>query len=657
MATDFNRFATNPMARFRRLLLPALATSACVQPLNLARDDSPTLLAGQSLTAPNPAAPGSFKVRLLYYGSGNDKRRAEYRDSVTLRTKSVDASKLVNAPKALAKSREKYWGFGFDSLPINGRVWYPEGDGPFPLVLIVHGNHDMKEFSDPGYGYLGQHLASHGYILASVDENFLNGNLRQDNDARGWLLLKHLEAWRGFNDSAGSPLEGKVDLGNIGLMGHSRGGEAITEAAAFNRLRYYPDDATVRFDFNFAIKALVAIAPIDGQYDPAQRPTPLENVNYLVIHGSHDGDVTAFSGLRQYQRVRFTDGKRWFKSAIWMWRANHGQWNTVWGAKDNGPTSGRVLNLRGLIDGESQRRFAVVVMTAFLEATLEGRREYLPLFRDHRVAGAWLPTTMYWTRFEDSGFRPLARFGEDIDVTTGSAPGVRLDGDSLATWREGQVPLRWRDVRNLPDGKRVGHGAVWLGWNNKIAGRDSTKRGRPAAFSVRVPDSLRTAWGVGSGTAVVLSLSPVDSTPDPRRPKADSTKSGTATTRADQSEPKPPRRFTKDTLPIDLSVEAVDQAGVSARVLLSRYGPVRRPPEIIVLRRKGADKRSNVSLTELVLQTYVIPLTDFTKAEVRFNPARLTVVRLVFDRADAGTIVLSDVGLSNIDPAFYVAHP
>src|SRR5678816_2537480 len=102
-------------------------------------------------------------------------------------------------------------------------------------------------------------------------------------------------------------------------MGHSRGGEAVAVAAAFNTLSHYPDDATIGFDFHYGIKAVVAIAPVDGQYSPANRPTPLDNVNYLVIHGSHDGDVSSFMGLRQYARIRFTDGKPWFKAAVWMY--------------------------------------------------------------------------------------------------------------------------------------------------------------------------------------------------------------------------------------------------------------------------------------------------------------------------------------------------
>lgn len=638
----------------KRLPLPCLALAlsalACVQPLRLARDDSPTVLSRQGLTAPNPSERGSYPVRTMYYGSGRDRQRPEFRDSVTLRTGAVDASKFASGPTpALTRDRKKYWGFGFDSLPVNGRVWYPEGPGPFPLVLIVHGNHNMKQFSDPGYGYLGELLASRGYILASVDENFLNGNIRGENDARGWMLLQHIKAWKRFNDSAGGPFQGKVDLGNIGLMGHSRGGEAVAVAAAFNRLPNYPDDATIAFDFNYGIKALVAIAPIDGQYEPASRPTPLENINYLVIHGSHDGDVSAFSGLRQYQRIRFTDGGRWFKSAVWMYRANHGQWNTVWGNTDGGPASARFLDLRGLIPAEEQRQMARVYISAFLDAALKGRSEYLPIFRDHRVIGPWLPRTMYATRFMESGFRPLASYGEDVNVASGTAPGVTIVAESLATWREGLVPLRWNNAN-------AGHSAVWLGWNNRIAGPDTTKTGTPASYSLSVPDSLRRAWAVGPRTALAFSLAPTAATPDPRAAARDTTRKDSAAT-AGPKKPKPPPVPRKiptaaDSLPIELSIEVVDGKGTRVRLPLGRYGIARRPLELTVLKRKGRDKTNFANLSELIPQTYVIPLADFVAAAPGFDPASLVTVRWVFDGTRAGTVVLTDVGLSNIDPVF-----
>lgn len=630
--------------------LAALVPLACAQRLTLAPDDSRDVLANHTLEAANPAEPGPFRVRTLTYGSGTDKHRRAFRDSVTLRTRTVDGSKLAAAtdPK-LGRARAKYWGFGFDKMPVNGRVWYPDAPGPLPLVLTVHGNHDMKDFSDPGYAYLGELLASRGYVFVSVDENFLNGNIRGENDARGWMLLQHLKAWRTFTDSGASPLRGKADLRNVALIGHSRGGEAVAVAAAFNALSHYPDDARLKFDFGFGIKSLVAIAPVDGQYEPAQRPTPLRNVNYLVIHGSHDGDVSSFSGLRQYQRLTFTDGQSWLKSAVYMYRANHGQWNTVWGNKDAGPRSARTLDLRGLVTPDEQRQFGKVYIAAFLDATLKGRREYRPLFRDHRVIARWLPKTMYVTRFQDAGFRPLADYQEDVDVTTGSAPGVRIAEDSLATWKEALLPLRWRMANQ-------GTNAVWVGWNNRVAGDDTTRRGRPAAYEIALTDSLRAAWQVGPQSALELSLAATAGAPPPRKPAPDSTKPPPARRTATR---KPPARSQTRTTrgnaspaPLDLSVELVDASGVAARVPLSRYGAVRRPLEVQILRRAGRDKERFAATSELVLQTYVIPLADGARTQPGFDPSRLAAVRLRFDRTAAGTVVVDDVGISRLDPAF-----
>jgi hypothetical protein len=627
----------------RLLILSTVLGAACTQALTLTKDDSPVVLSHQAITAPNPGEKGTFAVKTMYYGSGTDKRRAEFRDSVTIKTKTVDASPFVTVEPAQVKSREKDWGFGVNKSPINGRVWYPDGNGPFPLVLIVHGNHNPLDYSDPGYGYLGELLASRGFILVSVDENFINGGLRGESDGRAWLLLKHLEVWKHWNDSSAGPFSHKVDMNNIGLMGHSRGGEAVGIAASFNRLSHYPDDANVKFNFNFNIKSVFAIAPVDGQYRPAGVPTPIENVNYMVIHGSHDGDVSSFNGLRAFQRIKFTDGKPWFKAAWYVYRANHGQWNSVWGNKDNGPRSGRYLDLRGLITEEEQRQFSKVTIGAFLEATLHGKSDYLPMFRDHRVAGAWLPKTMYITRFQESGFKPLATFDEDVDVTTGSVAGVTISADSLATWKENALSLR------SGAGDALNTNAVTLGWNNHIRGDDTTKIGKAASYTVTLSDSLVTALNVGRESSIYLSLAPTDAKPGPRAPARDTTKKADSAKKDDKKAPakKPDAKPAKDTTPVDLSIEVVDAAGHAARVPLSRYGKPRRPLEIHILRRADEEKQRYPTQFELVLQTYVLPLADFVQVAPEFDPTHLRSVRLVFDRLVAGTVVVDDIGVSS----------
>lgn len=642
-------------------LAAALLLSGCVPALQLTPSDAEVVLAHQALDAPDPGRKGPYRVLTLYYGSGTDKQRPEYRDSVAITTPTVDASKLVDLGSS-AKSRNEYWGFTPREMPLNARVWYPDGEGPFPLVLVVHGNHNMRDFSDPGYDYLGELLASRGYILASVDENFINGGIRGENDARGWFLLKHLELFRGFNQEEGNPFHGKVDLSNIALIGHSRGGEAVAHAAAFNRLERYPDDASLEFDFGFDIKGIISIAPVDGQYLPTGRKVVVEDVSYLTFHGSHDGDVTSFHGLRIYDRLRFTDAvdDLRFKAAVYVYRANHGQWNTVWGAHDGGPRSGRFLDLRGLIPAEDQRRFAEIYVSAFLDVVLRNDRRYLPIFRDHRVIGQWLPPTMYVTRFETNRFRPLATFEEDIDVTTGTQPGVRLQGDSLATWKEATLELRSSNRSNTSSSQE--NQAVWLGWNNRIAGEDTTRTGPPARFTVALPDGLAVDWALDAGSTLDFMLAPTERVPGPRKdPAADTASEGRGSGDAGRGSGGRRGRPSgggddEEKPPVDLSVEVEDASGRTARVTLSAYGPIRRPLETYVLRRRDIEERRFRTHWELVQQTYSIPLGDFTARNPALDLAALKAVRLVFDRAVAGEVAVDQIGFSKLDPEFLSAR-
>lgn len=660
----------------------AIATTACAGSLELTPSDAPTVLSGHHLTHPSPATPGPHQVLTLYYGSGTDKNRAEYRDSVAIVTEPVDASDLVSLGGS-AKSRNSYWGFPPDSFPINARVWYPDDPGPHPLVLVVHGNHNMRDFSDPGYDWLGELLASRGYILASVDMNFINGGIRGENDGRGWLLLKHLQAWQRFADDPENPFHGRVDMGDIGLIGHSRGGEAVALAAAFNRLKRYPDDASVEFDFGFDIKAVIAIAPVDGQYMPAEQRAPLTDVNYLVFHGSHDGDVTSFHGLRQFNRVSFGGGGEGpaaattangsagsaadfpdhFKSAVYVYRANHGQWNTVWGAHDNGPRSPRILELRGLLPPEDQREFGRVFVSSFLDITLKGDDRYRPIFRDHRVAGGWLPKTMYITRFMDSSFRPLADFEEDIDVTTGSAPGVALHGTDFSTWREGRLSLRSANRTNTSSSQL--NQALWLGWNNSYRGSDEPAP--PAVFTFTLPDGLAESWSAGPGTSLEMHVGGLDNEPGPRKsPEAEGDEGEGEGAEGDEEraaeEAEEDRREDsrddeeEEKPPLALTVAAIDADGDTARVSLTDYGALRRPLTIRVLRRQDVEDQRFANPWELILQHFSIPLSDFAAENRAFDPETLRAVSLVFDQAEKGTVVVDDVGLAQLHPGFLSAR-
>ena len=162
--------------------------------------------------------------------------------------------------------------------------------------------------------------------------------------------------------------------------------------------------------------------------------------------------------------MKFTRPGPWFKAEIYAYRANHGQFNTVWGRTDAGEPLSWLLNLKPLMPGEEQRRISKTYISAFLEATLHDRREYLPLFEDWRVGREWLPDTLYVNRYQDASFVPLASFSEDADLTTTTAAGGSIAGENLSVWREGRIP--WRE------GDRDYNG-VFLGWKRA--------KGAPAA--------------------------------------------------------------------------------------------------------------------------------------------------------------------------------
>jgi dienelactone hydrolase len=584
------------------------------------------------LTAPDPSSTGPFRVLQLFYGVGKDIRRPEYGSSVAIKTRTVDSSDFFKDFDGWKRwSRKKYWGFDVDKLPLNARVWYPEGPGPFPLALIVHGNHNMANFSDPGYAYLGELLASRGIILASIDENFLNSGLFHDPDkqqaVRGWMLLEHLKLWREWNQTESNPFHGKVDMSRIALMGHSRGGEAAATAAAFNRMKYAPEDANIKFDYGFAIKAVVAIAPADGQYKPAGQPRWIEDVSYLTLQGAHDMDVASFDGSRQWDHVRYTQPGPWFKAEIYAYRANHGQFNTVWGNDDAGKPLGWLLNLKPLMPGEEQRRISKTYISAFLEATLKDHREYVPLFEDWRVARAWLPDTLYFNRYQDASYVPLAAFDEDADLTTTTAPGGHIEGENLSVWNEGKIPFR--------DGDR-GYNGVFLGWNR-------AKDAPAATYTVTLPAGAAANWHLGPESTLELSVAPLDEDVSLPGKKKDDDKDKKKAEEKKKDEDKSKKKERESP---DFTIELVTSEGVTASAPVSRFISIPPPFKEKFTKLTVLDDAGYNQDWEAVFQSVRVPLSDFqsTDSSKRFDPAKLSVVRLKFDRTPMYKICISAIG-------------
>lgn len=341
--------------------------------------------AGRAPTATTPAAdpngPGPHRVTTLHYGSGQSQERAAYGSEVDVRTTPVDASGIIRAwPASLTEA----WGFDASALPLNAVVWRPEGQGPFPLVLVVHGNSSSDSASEEGFDYLGRLLASRGYVVAAIDENalgtsVLSGTATGLDAARPWLVLQHLRQWQEWGQAArgSNPLAGMADLERIALVGHSRGGEAVATAAALNTAGRWPDDTSVSLPHGFSISSVVAIAPSDGVWKPAGRPVQLSGVNYLTVAGALDADVLSFAGARQYARTETGPGTT--RAAVLLERMNHSQFNTRWGRHDAAlGLARRALSTGALVDPGVQQAAAAGQVSAFLDLTVRDRAEMRP---------------------------------------------------------------------------------------------------------------------------------------------------------------------------------------------------------------------------------------------------------------------------------------
>lgn len=560
----------------------------------------------------NPAKPGSYKVKTLTYGSANSYRK-QFNAEGSLVTKPVDGSAFVEKWSSI---RTKTFGFGPEAMPLNGLVWYPDGAGPFPIVVVAHGNHLATDYSDPGYEYLGQLLASRGYIVVSIDENFLNTSpyddlfmisvLEKENSARGWLMLEHLKAWRDWNTTMGNPFYGKVDLNRVALIGHSRGGEAVTVAAAYNKLQAYPENGNIKFDYHFGIRSVISLAGTDGQYKPAGQLTALNDLNYLVLQGSHDMDVSSFAGASQYSRVGFSGGD-YFKAAVYMYGANHGQFNTVWGRYDGVGLGNRLYNTAQLIPQEEQLQAAKVLVSSFLDATLNGKREYRGVFQDLGYAREWLPDTMYMSDYMDSQTKVVASFDEDIDLNTTTLAGGRLSGEHMKEWKEGKVEMKYAPVQ---------YSAVRLGW-------DRSAKPEVPAYKVALPDG-----GAGINTqensSIVFSMADRD----------DKKEAGDA----------------KEAL-VDLTVQAVDANGNVAELPLSTVGGLLPMFESNIVKWPFS---WSLPAKEPVFQNFTFRLADFQKANPKFQPERLSGINFIFDKTDKGVVLIRDIGIrSESEPAGY----
>ena len=199
-------------------------------------------------------------------------------------------------------------------IPI--RVYLPAEKGPEPVILFSHGLGGSRS----GSAFLGEHWAERGYVAVFLqhpgsDDSLWRGKplaerMRAMNRAASLenfnlrvqdvpAVLDQLERW---NADRSSVLAGRLDLGRIGMSGHSFGA-VTTEAVSGETLpgvgQRYTDSR---------INAAIAFSPSPPKAGRVESAFGSVRIPWMLMTGTKDvapiGDVDVASRLKVYPALR-----------------------------------------------------------------------------------------------------------------------------------------------------------------------------------------------------------------------------------------------------------------------------------------------------------------------------------------------------------------
>jgi len=432
---------------------------------------------------------------------------------------------------------EAVYNFGAQAMPlaniggirgeVEGKIYLPRSGHAHPLIIFLHGRHSSCYKSDPsaptasgwpcptgyteipsyaGYDGAGEALASKGYTVVSVGADAINSN---DNQlapdfgavARGQLVLDTL-TWLKRAD-AGQPVrfhdaatDRTVDLGealagsglrasslvntmnfdDIGLMGHSRGGEGVVTAGTLNEGLAHP----------WAIKSIFALAPIDFT-----RAT-LPDVITTTLLPYCDGDVSDQQGQHFYADSRNTFSDNVLRSDIWVMGTDHNFYNSIWtppypNASDDwhspdDAVCGTASPTTTRITAPQQFQVGSAYIAGFFELTLGGQSQFRPMFDG---TGGEPPSVASFADIHTVAQQP-ASLRDDITSFDSTSPLISAAGPATA------AVCADKNGRTVP---------VPLPYCSLTLTNQQVPYWTPARFAPNVPLNQMThlTWASGSG--------------------------------------------------------------------------------------------------------------------------------------------------------------
>jgi hypothetical protein len=543
---------------------------------------------------------------------------------------------------------------------------------PYPVVVFLHGNHgtcgrvvsgipgrfdDDVQYTDigtcprgysvvrshEGYAYAAESLASWGYFVVSINANRgINGAAGAVDDLylntrRGRLVLRHLELLDQWNRTGGAPkslgfeIRNTLDFSEIGLMGHSRGGEGVL--AAYNLFKELGSPWPARFANQPVFRGIFAIAPVTNQ---TSRPLFADNIPWAALLPLCDGDVYTMDALQVYNntmRARF-EVEPGIKAIFGVWGANHNFYNTEWQQSDAGRCVGRgnsaLFSVRST-GSSRQRQTGLYPLMAFFRSQVghEAERTFANIFNPSFKAPQKLASLTNLERiYAESAARRENLVIDDFSRPTGFS------------WR--YVVNRWSKVKIAH--RRIADHGTSLKVNAIQWSRDTGINPRAYYFQ-------SNGWTRGKGRKLGglqnlefrVSLACQESSPPIFTEIPIVTNTANAQVICDR--PFPENADGR----IDFSVSLVTASGrVTRSVPVSRYARLHNPvggKSTFFSLFPPIEDFTVLSIHPL-LQTVRIPLADFGISAT--TPVR--GVRFSFDQSPEGSIYLANVRFSRPSP-------
>jgi dienelactone hydrolase len=482
-------------------------------------------------------------------------------------------------------------------VPLRGILARPEGAGPFPVVILLHGRHSGCHFAplwsdsrwpcppeaetrfDQGFAYLAAALAEQGYLTLAIDlngayayaygatpDNYTALAHQRSPQILGAHLAQLAAAHRGEPTDFGLPLAGQVDLSRLVLMGHSMGGAA----AVFSGLEP---------------AGLLLVAPTPSQ-NPATAPAAYElpDVPTSILLGGCDRDIYDFSSLYYFETAAQQPRRHWVASVL-IPGVNHNFFNRALieddyaRQPDNGPQCSPDSSYR--LGRIAQEDFLVAYATGFLRQVFDPKAAVGLALTPNQAAPNQLLGVPVLTNLHPGQTLQRRLRLDPADASGGASPPTPTAGLGVQICRALQGCDRfWRPRPHFPTVLR-------LSW-----------RQQPQALRLALPPSSQD---LSAFTSLQLRLA-VDATD-----------------------------ALTDGQPVALAVILQDQQGRAVRVEVPATTPA--------LRAAAADPRWGYQGIPIYPSAVRISLAQFEGVDL----TAIAALTLVFDRSDRGVLYLADI--------------